>query len=55
MKTPKDTKKKYADDELQHCYEMGRDAKKNGASPINCHFSLFRTPEMTRAWEKGNN
>jgi hypothetical protein len=39
---------------LKKCYEMGFDAEKNGANTENCHFGLFATPEMTKAWEHGN-
>lgn len=32
----------------------GYDSGLNGASTTNCHFSLFATPELTKAWEEGN-
>ena len=31
-------------------YEAGR----YGANTTNCHFSNFATPELTKAWERGN-
>lgn len=37
-----------------HAYEMGRDYKLNGASELNCHFSIFSTVEGVEAWEKGS-
>ena len=40
---------------LKTCYDMGFDSVKNGATEENCHFGLFRTPEMTKAWEDGCN
>ena len=36
-----------------HAYEMGRDYAKNGASKLNCHFSIFSTVEGVHAWERG--
>ncbi len=32
---------------------FGKDYAINGANETNCHFSIFSTPEFTRAWEKG--
>jgi hypothetical protein len=40
-------------DPIQWAYAMGRDCALNGPNQTNCHFSLFATPEQTRAWEKG--
>lgn len=40
-------------DNLKVCFEMGYDSEKNGATVENCHFGLFATPEMTKAWESG--
>lgn len=34
-------------------YERGFDAGVNGPNERNCHFSIFRTPENTKAWERG--
>ena len=39
---------------LKKCYEMGYDGGVNGANTDNCHFGLFASPEMTKAWENGN-
>lgn len=39
--------------ELQYAYEAGWDCEINGANTENCHFSLFSSPEMTKAWEHG--
>ena len=38
---------------LIHAYEMGRDYAMNGASKLNCHFSIFTTVEGVKAWERG--
>lgn len=32
---------------------MGYDCGINGADEKNCHFSLFTTSELTKAWEQG--
>jgi len=40
-------------DRLQLAYDMGMDYARNGADTVNCHFSLFSTPLMTKQWEKG--
>lgn len=37
----------------QMCEAAGYDAGRNKPDEQNCHFSLFGTPEMTRAWERG--
>lgn len=34
-------------------YQMGRDCALNGANTTNCHFTLFATPHLTAAWERG--
>ena len=47
-------KRRFADETLQKCYEKGYDAGKNGANTTNSHFSLFTSPDRTKAWEKGN-
>ncbi len=44
--TPPRRDKKYA-------YKMGLDCARNGADTTNCHFSIFSSPENTKAWEKG--
>lgn len=36
-----------------HAYKMGYDCGINGANKTNCHFSIFSSPENTKAWEKG--
>lgn len=41
-----------SDDELE-AYEYGRDYAANGANTTNCNFSIFSTPERTKAWEMG--
>ena len=33
---------------------FGYDAGRHGPNTLNCHFSIFSTPEFTRAWERGN-
>lgn len=38
---------------LEFCYQMGRDYAINGANEENCHFLLFGSAEMTKAWERG--
>lgn len=35
------------------CYNAGYDCGKNGVTASNCCFSFFRTPEMTKEWERG--
>ncbi len=40
--------------ELLHAFEMGVDYRQNGASELNCHFSIFSTVEGVEAWEKGS-
>jgi ribosome modulation factor len=38
----------------EECAEkMGYDAGRNGPNTENCHFSLFATPALTAAWERG--
>lgn len=39
--------------DADYAYEMGKDCAINGANETNCHFSIFSTPENTKAWEKG--
>lgn len=34
--------------------KQGYDAGLNGPTTENCHFSLFASPMLTRAWERGN-
>ena len=34
--------------------DAGYDAGKNGPNTANCHFAFFAKPELTRAWERGN-
>ena len=33
--------------------KAGYDCEKNGANLTNCHFALFATAELTKAWEQG--
>jgi len=40
-------------DGLEKAYNLGWDCQVNGANEENCHFSLFSTPEITKAWEAG--
>jgi hypothetical protein len=42
--------KSRAEDEA---YKAGMDCAVNGENTENCHFSLFGTPELRRAWEMG--
>ena len=37
----------------EYAYKMGKDCALNGANEKNCHFSIFSSPEHTRAWERG--
>ncbi len=37
----------------KYAFDMGVDCARNGANEKNCHFSIFSTPENTKAWEKG--
>ena len=32
---------------------LGFDCGYNGPDESNCHFTLFATPELTAAWERG--
>ena len=36
-----------------YAYKMGFDSSINGANTINCHFSIFSSPENMEAWEDG--
>lgn len=38
---------------LDDAYNAGYDCGKHGSTEQNCHFALFASPEMTRAWERG--
>ena len=39
--------------EIKYAYDMGKDCALKGANTTNCHFSIFSTPEKTKAWEQG--
>lgn len=39
--------------DVLHAFEMGMDYRRNGASELNCHFSIFATEEGVEAWERG--
>lgn len=41
------------EDDVSASERAGYDCGKNGPAWRNCHFSLFRTQAMTRAWERG--
>lgn len=41
--------------DIEYCEQMGRDCALNGANTTNCDFRLFRSPEHTKAWERGKN
>lgn len=41
------------DSEEARAFHAGYDCGKNGPNAKNCNFSLFRTPAMTAAWERG--
>lgn len=38
---------------LLQAYALGYDCERNGANETNCHFSIFKNPEFTKAWELG--
>lgn len=40
-------------DELRTAYNSGFDTGMYGANTTNSHFSIFSTPEKTKAWEVG--
>lgn len=40
-------------EQLRFAEAMGYDAGRNKPNGDNCHFTLFATPEMTKAWEHG--
>ncbi len=37
----------------QDAYQQGRDCGISGPNETNCHFSLFASPRLTKAWERG--
>ncbi len=37
----------------QEAYDLGINRVKEGANEVNCNFTIFSTPEKTKAWEKG--
>jgi ribosome modulation factor len=37
----------------ERAHSFGYDAGRNKPNETNCHFSIFATPELTRAWERG--
>lgn len=37
----------------KEAYKRGEDYFFNGANDYNCRFSIFATPENTKAWEQG--
>ena len=39
----------------EQAYEYGLDCGRHGADALNCHFSIFASPENTAEWERGNN
>ncbi len=38
----------------KEAFELGKDYAKNGANTTNCNFSIFATPQLKDAWEKGS-
>lgn len=34
-------------------FKQGQDYAKNGANTTNCHFSIFASPTLLKAWERG--
>lgn len=43
------TSKVSAEEARRKGYDFGL----HGANETNCHFSLFSSPELTKAWEEG--
>ena len=37
----------------KQAFDAGRDCAKNGANTTNCHFTLFASKELMKAWQKG--
>jgi len=37
----------------QQAYDLGVDCAKNGVNTTNCHFSIFDSSSLTKAWERG--
>jgi len=37
----------------QEAYDFGYDCGKNGSNTTNCHYSIFATKELMKAWERG--
>ena len=38
---------------IAEAYQAGRDGVDHGSNEINSHVRFFRSPELTRAWERG--
>ena len=38
---------------VDYAYVMGHHCGEHGPNEVNSHFSLFATPEHTKAWEEG--
>ncbi len=38
---------------LKEAYNAGYDCVEQGPNERNCHFALFSSPEMSRAWDQG--
>jgi hypothetical protein len=39
--------------ELKMAWLNGKDKRERGANALNCHFSIFSSPQKTKAWEFG--
>ena len=37
----------------RYAFKQGYDSVVSGPDLVNCHFSVFATPENTKAWERG--
>lgn len=44
----------HADRTMEEAERAGYHAARDGANQINSHFTFFATPELTRAWDRGN-
>jgi len=40
-------------EEEQEAYDLGVSRVREGASEVNCNFTIFSTLEKTKAWERG--
>lgn len=44
----------HANRTIEQAERAGYHAGRDSPNQINCHFTFFATPELTKAWESGN-